>query len=66
MFPGAPSVAELAAAGVARISVGSWFFYVGVGAVVDAARQLLTEGTFSGSWAGARAGAEAARNAFAD
>jgi 2-methylisocitrate lyase-like PEP mutase family enzyme len=65
MFPGAPTVSELAAAGVARISVGSWFFYVGVGAVVDAARQLLDQGTYSGSWPGARGGAEAAGRAFA-
>lgn len=62
-FPGAPTVAELAAAGVARISVGSWFFYVGVGAVADAARELLGDGTCS-FWPGALAGAEAARAAF--
>jgi len=65
MFPGAPTVSELAAAGVARVSVGSWFFYVGIGAVVDAARDLLTEGTYGRSWPGARAGAEAAGSAFA-
>lgn len=62
-FPGAPTVAELADAGVARISVGSWFFYVGVGAVAAAARELLGQGTYS-FWPGARAGAEAARAAF--
>lgn len=62
-FPGAPTVAELADAGVARISVGSWFFYVGLGAVAAAARELLSEGTYS-FWPGARAGAEAARDAF--
>jgi len=64
MFPGAPMVSELAAAGVARVSVGSWFFYVAIGAVVDAARELLTEGTYSSSWPGARAGAEAAGSVF--
>ncbi len=62
-FPGAPTVAELATAGVARISVGSWFFYVGVGAVAAAARELLGEGTYN-FLQGARAGAEAARAAF--
>ncbi|HEX9696903.1 MAG TPA: isocitrate lyase/phosphoenolpyruvate mutase family protein [Actinomycetota bacterium] len=62
-FPGAPTVAELSAVGVARVSVGSWFFYVGFGAVADAARELIGEGTYS-FWPGARAGADAARIAF--
>jgi len=62
-FPGAPTVAELSAVGVARVSVGSWFFYVGVGAVADAARELIGEGTYS-FWPGARAGSDAARIAF--
>jgi len=64
-FPGAPTVSELAAAGVARVSVGSWFFYIGIGAVVDAARELLAAGTYSSSWPRARAGAEAAASSFA-
>lgn len=64
LFPGSPTVAELAAVGVARISVGSWLYYVGLGAAVEAARALMTEGTYASAWAAARAGAEAARNAF--
>ncbi len=54
--PGAPPVAELAAAGVARISVGGAFAYVALSAVIVAARELLDEGTY-GFWeqvAGAR------------
>jgi 2-methylisocitrate lyase-like PEP mutase family enzyme len=43
----APPVAELAAAGVARISVGGSFSLVAAGAVVRAARELLDQGTYS-------------------
>jgi 2-methylisocitrate lyase-like PEP mutase family enzyme len=45
-LPSAPSVAELAAVGVARISVGGAFAFVALGAVVDASRELLDEGTY--------------------
>ncbi len=48
-MPTAPSVAELAAVGVARISVGAAFAMVALGAVVDASRELLDEGTY-GFW----------------
>ena len=44
--PGAPTVAELADAGVARISVGGAFAWVAFAAVVDAARELLDDGTY--------------------
>jgi 2-methylisocitrate lyase-like PEP mutase family enzyme len=44
--PGLASVAELAAVGVARISVGGAFSLVGLGAVTRAARELLEEGTY--------------------
>ena len=44
--PGAPTVAELADAGVARISVGGAFAWVALAAVVDAARELLDHGTY--------------------
>jgi 2-methylisocitrate lyase-like PEP mutase family enzyme len=61
--PGAPPVAELAEAGVARISVGAAFAYVALGAAAEAARELLEQGTYGfGKHAGA--GAKAARSAF--
>lgn len=62
-LPNAPSVAELAAAGVRRISVGGAFAYAALGAVVTAARELREEGTYS-FWKGAGVGATAARSAF--
>ena len=61
--PGAPSVAELADAGVARISVGGAFAFVALGAVVDAANELRTDGTYS-FWEQAGIGFQAAREAF--
>ncbi|MBJ7594008.1 MAG: isocitrate lyase/phosphoenolpyruvate mutase family protein [Candidatus Dormibacteraeota bacterium] len=45
-LPGSPSVAELAEAGVARISVGGAFSHVAFGALTRAARELLDEGTY--------------------
>ncbi|MCW2910907.1 MAG: putative carboxyvinyl-carboxyphosphonate phosphorylmutase [Actinomycetia bacterium] len=44
---GAPSVPQLAAAGVRRISVGSAFSNAALGAVVSAARELREQGTYS-------------------
>ena len=44
-MPGGPTVADLAAAGVARISVGSQFFVVAYGALADAAIELRDHGT---------------------
>ncbi|MEI5097466.1 isocitrate lyase/phosphoenolpyruvate mutase family protein [Streptomyces sp. PmtG] len=44
--PGAPPVAELAALGVARISVGSGLAQAAHALVRRAARELLTEGTY--------------------
>jgi 2-methylisocitrate lyase-like PEP mutase family enzyme len=61
--PGAPTVDELAAAGVKRISVGGAFMYVALGAVVQAARELREQGTY-GYWDLATAGRIAARAAF--
>lgn len=60
---GAPTVAELADAGVARISVGGAFAYAAIGAVVEAAHELLTDGTYS-FWELAGTGSKAARGAF--
>ncbi len=63
-LPGAPSVAELAALGVRRVSVGGAFAFAALGAAAAAARELLEEGTY-GYLELAGAGAAAARSAFA-
>ncbi len=61
-LPNVPPVSELAAAGVRRVSVGSGFNLVALGATINAARELLDEGTY-GFWRVA-ASAAAARDAF--
>jgi 2-methylisocitrate lyase-like PEP mutase family enzyme len=61
--PGVPPVAELAEAGVARVSVGGGFAFAALGAVVEAARELREQGTY-GFWKLAAAGAEGAASAF--
>jgi 2-methylisocitrate lyase-like PEP mutase family enzyme len=58
--PGLPSVEELAAVGVARISVGGAFAFTALGAVASAGRELLDEGTY-----GWMQGAGAARSVIA-
>ena len=60
---GAPPVAELAAAGVSRVSVGGAFAFAAVGAVVEAATELRDAGTFGFSGR-AGAGRDAVRAAF--
>ena len=62
-LPGGPTVAELADAGVSRVSVGGAFAWTGLGAVVEAARELLDEGTY-GYFERSAVGAKAARAAF--
>jgi 2-methylisocitrate lyase-like PEP mutase family enzyme len=62
-LPGAPTVPELAAAGVARISVGSALARVALGAVVRASRELLDTGTYAFSEL-AGEGSQAAKQAF--
>ncbi|HZY77016.1 MAG TPA: isocitrate lyase/phosphoenolpyruvate mutase family protein [Jatrophihabitantaceae bacterium] len=62
-MPTAPTVAELAEAGVARVSVGGSFAFTALGALVDAARELREQGTYSYS-ALARTGREAINSAF--
>ncbi len=62
-LPNAPTVAELAEAGVRRISVGGMFAFAALGAVVDAATELREKGTYGFSEQ-ARRGAKAARAAF--
>ena len=61
--PGSPPVAELAAAGVARISVGGAFAFAALGGAVQAARELLEHGTY-GYRDLAATGAAAAQRAF--
>jgi len=63
--PGAPTVAELAEVGVARISVGGGFAYAALGGLVDAATELLEQGTY-GFWDQGGRGWTAAHTAFAD
>jgi 2-methylisocitrate lyase-like PEP mutase family enzyme len=65
MFPGSPPVSELAAAGVARVSVGAAFAFAALAAVVDAARELRDDGT-AGYLERTALGARAAREAFAE
>jgi 2-methylisocitrate lyase-like PEP mutase family enzyme len=60
---GAPTVAELADLGVARISVGGAFAYAALGALVEAATQLRDSGSY-GYLRGSAVGREAAAAAF--
>ncbi|WP_256839369.1 isocitrate lyase/PEP mutase family protein [Ornithinimicrobium faecis] len=62
---GGPTVAELAGAGVARISVGGALAFVGLAAVAEAARELLEQGTV-GFTERAQEGAAVAQAAFGD
>jgi 2-methylisocitrate lyase-like PEP mutase family enzyme len=62
-LPKAPPVAELAEAGVSRVSVGGAFAFAALGALVAAGRELLDEGTY-GFWANAGVGSKAARETF--
>ena len=62
-YPGVPPVAELAAMGVRRISVGGAFAFAGLAAVVEAATELRDRGTY-GYLERSRDGARAARRAF--
>jgi len=64
-MPGVPPVAELAALGVCRVSVGGAFAFAALGAVVEAATELREQGTY-GFAERARTGSRAARAAFAD
>lgn len=61
--PGVPPVHELAALGVARVSVGGAFSLVAMASVADAARELIERGTY-GYWDTAARG-RAVRVAFA-
>ncbi len=58
-----PSVAELAEAGVSRISVGGAFAYAALGALVEAATELRDQGTY-GYLARTKVGRSAVQAAF--
>jgi 2-methylisocitrate lyase-like PEP mutase family enzyme len=60
---GAPSVAELADLGVARISVGGAFAYAALGALAEAATELRDSGTY-GYLRSSATGRQAATSAF--
>jgi 2-methylisocitrate lyase-like PEP mutase family enzyme len=62
-LPNVPPVAELAAIGVARISVGGAFSSVAWAALAEAGAELLEEGTY-GFWQRAGRGGQIARAAF--
>ena len=62
-LPGVPSVDELRAVGVARVSVGSAFANVAWGALVEAATELRVSGTYEFTERAAE-GSRAARTAF--
>lgn len=61
--PGAPSIEELEALGVRRVSVGGAFAFAALGAMVQAARELREQGTY-GFTERAGAGVRAVRSAF--
>jgi 2-methylisocitrate lyase-like PEP mutase family enzyme len=63
--PGVPSVAELSALGVKRVSVGGAFAFAALGAATRAATELLTQGTY-GFMELSMSGSKAARTAFAN
>jgi 2-methylisocitrate lyase-like PEP mutase family enzyme len=60
---GAPTVPELAEAGVSRISVGGAFAFAALGALVSAATELRDQGTY-GYLAASAVGRQAALQAF--
>jgi 2-methylisocitrate lyase-like PEP mutase family enzyme len=62
-MPGVPPVAELAEAGVSRVSVGGAYAYAALGALVTAATELRDQGTYGFRTAMAT-GRDAAKRAF--
>jgi 2-methylisocitrate lyase-like PEP mutase family enzyme len=65
LVPNGPTVGELGAAGVKRVSVGGALSHVAIGAAAAAARELLETGTHS-SWSIASEGRRVARSAYAE
>ncbi len=64
-YPGAPDVAQLAALGVKRVSVGGAFAFAAIDAVAEAARELREDGTY-GFLEASRRGVALARRVFTD
>lgn len=64
-MPGVPPIAQLAEIGVRRVSVGGGLAYAALGALVQASRELLDQGTY-GYWDLAGAGRDAVKQAFED
>ncbi|HWD43710.1 MAG TPA: isocitrate lyase/phosphoenolpyruvate mutase family protein [Actinomycetota bacterium] len=64
-LPGVPPVPELAAAGVARVSVGGAFAFAALGALVEAATELRDAGTYEFRDR-ADVGSTTARSAFSE
>ena len=65
LLPGMPSVSELGGLGVRRVSTGGALAYVAMGALVEAARDLLEAGLID-AWPLVGVGNRAARAAFRD
>jgi 2-methylisocitrate lyase-like PEP mutase family enzyme len=65
MRPNGPSVPELAAAGVARVTVGGSFAFAALGALVEAAQELRDQGT-TGYTRLSAIGQDAAERSFGD
>jgi 2-methylisocitrate lyase-like PEP mutase family enzyme len=63
VLPGGPTVPELAAVGVRRVSVGGAFAFAALGALVEAARELRNEGTY-GFWELAKVSRSLVRSTF--
>lgn len=65
-LPGVPPVAELAEAGVSRVSVGAAFAYAAYGALLEAATELRDAGTYGFLEQARRGFFEGGRAAFAN
>lgn len=62
-LPNGPTVAELAEAGVSRVSVGGAFAFAALDALAQAGREFIEQGTY-GFWTQAKSGSAAARAVF--
>jgi 2-methylisocitrate lyase-like PEP mutase family enzyme len=65
-WPGVPPVAELAEAGVSRVSVGSAFAFAAYGGLIEAATELRDAGTYNYLEQSGRGYHEGGRYAFAE